>query len=126
MLVEAKAWQCEFEDCGHKWLAKSDVPPALCGRCRRRGWHQTKTTVELIREKGVDLDERIRAIVMDVLHHAEASTDAALDQPQSQSDRIATALAAAAPHLRTPATITTASAMMEPQERTIETDDWSQ
>jgi hypothetical protein len=37
--ITADCWKCELPDCGHIWLAASDVPPSHCAKCRRRGWN---------------------------------------------------------------------------------------
>lgn len=62
-----EVWVCELDGCGHVWLASSKLPPDRCAKCKRRAWHVTKTTGELIREKApeitLDLEERIRRIV---------------------------------------------------------------
>lgn len=56
-------WVCELEKCGHVWLAVGDIAPDKCGKCQKRHWHVTKATSELIREKSLDIDDRIRRIV---------------------------------------------------------------
>lgn len=58
-----EVWVCELDGCGHVWLASSKLPPDRCAKCKRRAWHVTKTTGELIREKAPDIDDRIRRIV---------------------------------------------------------------
>lgn len=67
-------WVCELEDCGHWWIAKTETPPALCASCGRRGWHKTKSTAELVREKGADLDDRLRALIREVLAESPRQT----------------------------------------------------
>lgn len=65
-------WRCEYESCGHRWIAASKEAPEKCGKCRRRGWHKTLTTAELVRQAGVGLDERIRQIAREVFEEAMA------------------------------------------------------
>lgn len=31
-------WICEFQDCGHVWLASSHVAPEKCAKCKKRNW----------------------------------------------------------------------------------------
>ncbi len=40
MKILKPCWQCEYDDCGHVWIASSEVPPAQCAKCRRRGWNK--------------------------------------------------------------------------------------
>jgi hypothetical protein len=39
MRISRDCWQCEFDDCRHIWIATTDVAPAQCARCKKRGWH---------------------------------------------------------------------------------------
>lgn len=39
MRISRDCWQCEYPDCGHVWIASSEVPPEQCARCRKRKWH---------------------------------------------------------------------------------------
>jgi hypothetical protein len=55
-------WRCEYEDCGHRWVAASKEAPDKCGKCRRRGWHKTQTTAELVKQSGVGLEERMEVV----------------------------------------------------------------
>lgn len=80
----AFAWVCELDSCGHRWLAKTETPPALCAKCRRRGWHITKTTAELVREKGADLEDRLRAIVREELAAYSAVADRLTPSPRPE------------------------------------------
>jgi hypothetical protein len=66
MREKRDVWVCEFADCGHVWLVKTDGPPRQCGKCRRPGWHKTATTAELIRESPVSLEDRMRQIATEV------------------------------------------------------------
>lgn len=65
-------WRCEYEDCGHRWVAASKEAPAKCGKCRRRGWHKTQTTAELVRQSGVGLEERMREVAREVFEEMMA------------------------------------------------------
>lgn len=40
MRIQVWAWQCEYKDCGHRWMASGIVAPGQCAKCRRRGWHK--------------------------------------------------------------------------------------
>ena len=42
MKVVRDCWQCEYEDCGHVWLASGEIPPKMCAKCRRRRWSGRK------------------------------------------------------------------------------------
>jgi hypothetical protein len=37
-VVNVKAWQCDFADCGHVWYSKKE--PARCSRCKRNNWNK--------------------------------------------------------------------------------------
>lgn len=39
-----------------------------CSKCRRSGWHKTKTVREVVRESGAGLDERMRKIAREVFN----------------------------------------------------------
>jgi len=41
MRRSAEAWECEYEDCHHLWLASSAVAPRQCARCKRLNWHRS-------------------------------------------------------------------------------------
>lgn len=34
------AWVCDFTNCGHSWLAKTQ--PARCAKCKRKNWNKYK------------------------------------------------------------------------------------
>jgi hypothetical protein len=40
MRIDVAAWQCEYPDCGHIWLATSEKTPDKCAKCRRRRWNE--------------------------------------------------------------------------------------
>jgi hypothetical protein len=96
-------WRCEYEDCGHRWVAASREAPEKCGKCRRRGWHKTETTAELVKTSGIGLDERIRKVAREVFEEMmaglpveEVEGPAAAADDDSLAGRMAAAQAALA------------------------------
>lgn len=57
-----RAWKCERLVCGHEWIAAGKLPPKRCAKCKRTDWHVTLAVVELLRESGAGLDDRIAEI----------------------------------------------------------------
>lgn len=50
MQITLDGWKCELDGCGYEWAAKDKLPPDKCAGCKKRGWHKTKTTAEVVRE----------------------------------------------------------------------------
>lgn len=84
MREQAFAWVCELPNCGHRWLASSDIPPVQCSSCRKRGWHVTKTVAELIREKSINAitEDDVRRIVREELESHRPVTSVTLPEPE--------------------------------------------
>lgn len=78
-----KAWVCDHEGCFHKWMAKNDTPPDKCPLCKRRGWHQIKTTAELIRAALLPpkVEQRMREIALEEIAEARRQHRASVGQP---------------------------------------------
>ena len=43
------AWKCDIPKCGWVWIAKGDVPPEKCAKCKNRAWHHV-TTADKVHE----------------------------------------------------------------------------
>lgn len=46
MRVSRDCWKCEYEDCGHIWIAAGEDAPGQCAKCKKRRWH-TEGVVEV-------------------------------------------------------------------------------
>jgi hypothetical protein len=62
----AYVWVCE--SCGHKWLAKTELAPSQCAKCRTRGWHKTLTVKELVR--AATWEQQMEAIAQRIVDKA--------------------------------------------------------
>lgn len=80
-------WVCELDGCGGAWMATGEVPPEKCSKCKRRGWHKTKTVRELLQDAaplatdGTPLHKRIVEIVREVLEDAQDVEPATYSEP---------------------------------------------
>lgn len=88
--IKLDGWKCDYEDCGHVWIKKSNVPPKQCAKCRRWGWDSTvspaqKTMQDKLSELPPDRQEKIKKLTAQ--KKSKASKIESIERMAEEADR---------------------------------------
>lgn len=88
--IRVDAWQCDFEVCGHIWLAK--VEPKRCSKCKRKNWNKGKSALRKPK-KTVEVVSPAKAVypvkeeIRDAMVVPPTHLENVLPEPHAKSER---------------------------------------
>jgi predicted nucleic acid-binding Zn-ribbon protein len=94
-IEQITVWKCVCDKCGHIWVSKNQIIPAMCAKCRTVTWNRGKDEQDIIpvlldsetvSKKRSELDERFKQNEKDLLDDLKSDRVPLSEQFQADED----------------------------------------